>query len=69
MTVADQQHTPAEEPRIHSQQLGGHWVAWVGEPDGRTARGWTVVGETREQAEARARARLDRPAPVGDRQP
>lgn len=66
--MADEQNTTSHEPRVHTQQQGGHWVAWVGEAAGKTDAGWTVVGETKADAVARARARLERRAPVGDLQ-
>jgi hypothetical protein len=62
----EKQQALAGEPQIHAREFGGHWVAWVGDADGRTRAGWTVVGETEAEAIARARARLSRPAPVGD---
>jgi len=41
---------------VHSEARGPHWVAWLGEP-GRKGpyRSVLLVGETREEAETRAR--------------
>lgn len=43
--------------QIHSEARGPHWIAWVsrdgsGKPEGAVV----IVAETRERAEARARA-------------
>ena len=41
---------------IRSEQRGGHWVAWVVKtPDGKPDRSILLVGQTREEAEQRAR--------------
>lgn len=41
---------------IRSEQRGGHWVAWVVRtPDGKPDRSILLVGQTREEAEQRAR--------------
>jgi len=48
---------------IKSEQRGGHWVAWVVRtPDGKPDRSILLVGQTREEAEQRARAWADGPA-------
>jgi hypothetical protein len=41
---------------IKSEQRGGHWVAWVVRgSEGKPDRSILLVGQTREEAEARAR--------------
>jgi hypothetical protein len=41
---------------IRSELRGGHWVAWVVRtPDGKPDRSVLLVGQTREEAESRAR--------------
>jgi hypothetical protein len=45
-----------EESRVLSAQNATHWVAWVATPgDEHPVGGWTMVGQTREEAEERAR--------------
>jgi hypothetical protein len=46
--------TDAGHP-IHSEARGGHWVAWIPDADGKPERSIVLVGETREEAEERAR--------------
>lgn len=42
---------------VHSEARGPHWVAWLGEPGQKGPhRSVLLVGATREEAEARARA-------------
>lgn len=42
---------------IHSEAHGPHWIAWVSRGSTETpARPVVLVGQTREEAEARARA-------------
>jgi hypothetical protein len=48
--------TPSGTYQIHSEARGPHWIAWVsrdgsGKPNGSVV----LVGETREEAEDRAR--------------
>ena len=52
--------TPAGTFTLHSEARGPHWVAWMtaGE-DARPLRDVIVVGETRREAEARARTWID----------
>lgn len=47
----------AAEPhsRIRSEASGPHWVAWVAGADGKPENSIVLVGETREEAEERAR--------------
>jgi hypothetical protein len=41
---------------IHSAARGPHWIAWVSRPGAEQPHGSVVlVGETQEEAEARAR--------------
>jgi hypothetical protein len=43
--------------RIRSEERGPHWIAWVArDGDGKPVNSVILVGETREEAEARARA-------------
>ncbi len=39
---------------VHSEARGGHWVAWIPDANGKPERSIVLVGETREEAEARA---------------
>ena len=41
---------------VRSEQHGAHWVAWVPDAAGRPVESMILVGQTREEAEARARA-------------
>jgi hypothetical protein len=44
---------------IHSEARGPHWIAWLTrEPETRPVRDVVLVGETREEAESRARSWL-----------
>jgi hypothetical protein len=41
--------------RIHSEERGPHWIAWVSRDDsGKPERSVVLVAETREEAERRA---------------
>ena len=40
---------------VHSEARGGHWVAWIPDADGKPERSVVLVGETREEAEERAK--------------
>jgi hypothetical protein len=40
---------------IHSEQRGPHWIAWVSDGHGKPRESVVLVGQTREEAEARAR--------------
>jgi hypothetical protein len=45
-----------DDPRVRSAQQAGHWIAWItAAEDERPAGGWTMVGQTKEEAETRAR--------------
>ena len=47
----------ASSYEIRSELRGGHWVAWVVRtPDGKPDQSVLLVGQTREEAESRARA-------------
>jgi hypothetical protein len=41
--------------RVHSEARGGHWVAWIPDANGKPEQSVVLVGETREEAENRAR--------------
>ncbi len=41
---------------VRSEARGPHWVAWVPDDKGKPAGSVILVGQTREEAEARARA-------------
>lgn len=40
---------------IHSEQRGPHWIAWVSDVKGKPQGSVVLVGQTRDEAEARAR--------------
>jgi hypothetical protein len=40
---------------IRSEQRGPHWIAWVGDENGKPRGSIVLVGQTREEAESRAR--------------
>lgn len=40
---------------IRSEAHGPHWVAWIAGPDGKPRDAVVLVGQTRQEAEARAR--------------
>jgi hypothetical protein len=49
---------------IRSEARGPHWVAWVSDRDGHPEDSVVLVGETREEAEEKAkRWRDQRPRP------
>jgi hypothetical protein len=48
------------ERTVRSEMRGGHWVAWVPDADGKPERSIVLVGETREEAEERARQWAER---------
>jgi predicted RNase H-like HicB family nuclease len=41
---------------VRSQERGPHWVAWVPDENGKPSGSVILVGQTREEAERRARA-------------
>lgn len=44
---------------VHSEARGPHWIAWLTrDPETRPVRDVVLVGETREEAETRARSWL-----------
>jgi hypothetical protein len=48
------------DSEVRSEQRGSHWVAWVARPgDGKPVDAVLVVGRTQEEAERRARMRLE----------
>ncbi|HET9262556.1 MAG TPA: hypothetical protein VFO14_05900 [Vicinamibacterales bacterium] len=46
---------PRTTRRIRSEARGPHWVAWVADTSGKPEGAVVLVGETQEEAEARAR--------------
>jgi hypothetical protein len=48
---------------VHSEARGGHWVAWIPDANGKPEQSVVLVGETREEAEDRARQWGERRAP------
>jgi len=40
---------------IRSEARGPHWVAWVADASGKPVNSVVLVGETREEAERRAK--------------
>jgi hypothetical protein len=47
-------HHDARAGEIRSQSRGPHWIAWCADATGKPAGAIVFVGETREEAEARA---------------
>ena len=47
---------------VRSELRGGHWVAWIPDANGNPERSIVLVGETREEAEERARQWAERSA-------
>ena len=45
----------SQPPEIRSEARGPHWIAWVAQPDGKPVHSIVLVGQTRDEAEARAR--------------
>ena len=48
---------------VKSEARGGHWVAWVPDANGKPEQSVVLVGETREEAEERAKAWAERGTP------
>jgi hypothetical protein len=49
-------HRPGSAPpQIRSEAHGPHWVAWVADSNGKPENSIILVGETREEAEQRAK--------------
>jgi hypothetical protein len=46
----------AIQPEVRSEAHGPHWIAWVPDENGKPRGSVVFVGQTREEAEARARA-------------
>ncbi len=42
-------------PAVRSEAHGPHWVAWVPDEHGKPRESVVLVGQTQEEAEARAR--------------
>ena len=49
------EHTSGPGRQIRSEARGPHWVAWVSDTSGKPEGSVVLVGETREEAEDRAR--------------
>jgi hypothetical protein len=49
---------------IRSEARGPHWIAWIADENGKPKGSIVLVGQTREEAEARAREWSER---SGDR--
>jgi hypothetical protein len=64
--VGETASSPAGPLTLHSEARGPHWVAWMtAGTDTRPVRDIVVVGETREEAESRARAWAEQAASRG----
>jgi hypothetical protein len=48
------------EFEIHSEARGPHWIAWVSGGDGKPYGAVVLVGQTRAEAESRARQWAER---------
>jgi hypothetical protein len=59
--VAERATNP--ERAVKSEARGGHWVAWIPDANGKPEQSVVLVGETREEAEGRARQWVERSAP------
>lgn len=55
MPLMSESTAAAAQPRIRSEARGPHWVAWVPDSSGKPEGSVILVGETREEAEERAR--------------
>lgn len=52
---------PSTNYQLHSEPRGGHWVAWVtAAGETKPAGAVTLVGQTKEEAEANAQQWADR---------
>ena len=50
-----EQSQPRKSAQVRSEARGPHWVAWVPDANGKPLGSVVLVGETREEAEERAR--------------
>jgi hypothetical protein len=50
-----EQTSAAQGRQIRSEARGPHWVAWVSDTSGKPEGSVVLVGQTREEAEERAR--------------
>ena len=48
---------------VHSEARGPHWVAWVADANGKPERSVVLVGQTRKEAEGRAKIWAETNAP------
>jgi hypothetical protein len=46
---------PTGSEPVRSEARGPHWVAWVPDENGKPKESVVLVGQTREEAETRAR--------------
>lgn len=53
--VSQSESRPPAFDAVRSEARGPHWVAWVPDANGKPYRSVLLVGQTREEAEARAR--------------
>lgn len=42
-------------PDVRAEARGPHWIAWIADENGKPAGSVVLVGQTREEAERRAR--------------
>jgi hypothetical protein len=49
-------------PQIRSEARGPHWVAWIADSAGKPEGSIVLVGETKEEAEERARKWIEQTA-------
>jgi hypothetical protein len=50
-----EQSRPLTPLQVRSEARGPHWVAWIPDASGKPLDSVVLVGETREEAEERAR--------------
>jgi hypothetical protein len=60
--VVEQDSRRFSAPVIRSEARGPHWIAWKATPDGKPAGSIVLVGQTRTEAEERARRWAERQA-------
>jgi hypothetical protein len=58
--MANMAERASTDRTVSSELRGGHWVAWVPDANGKPERSIVLVGETREEAEERARQWAER---------
>lgn len=60
---------PSTKSNVRSEARGPHWVAWVPDENGKPRGQVVLVGQTREEAEERARVWSETSAPVTGARP